>query len=364
MNILDSKRKDNLFKSLLQSIYLRKKIFKHVEEIHRLLLGQDGYLKSQYARKSHQMITLKEFIIMNRLDLFIKHFDTVYPLMMDPLMLNDKDKDIRFSFENKRFNFLINTIFEYDNSTIFDYLLKKFGRINHSTLESFLSKRIRHLPRISRVLIRDGYHLVHKNLEDLRNPPTLIGSIIDSAIINGDFLMIDQLCNDCIDSKKGSSSTNNHPLKKVVNQINLIKKLDKETKKDSLSKYQVIFDIAKRLLECGVDIRVGIFSSVMDHDWENEKLGNQEILKWIKDSFNDKKEFEDLLDSQFSDIELFASTKTLELIEFQMPPRILNVTHHLATLAAQYGNLDFLSYVSHRLKDYNYLFKNPQLEMH
>ncbi|EGG22847.1 hypothetical protein DFA_04977 [Cavenderia fasciculata] len=344
---------NNLFKSLLHSSYIRTKIFNHVEIIHQRIISSD-----LLVLKSNQIVSLCECIKVNRSDLFIKHFDSVYQSMLS--YSNEKE----FSFNNKTFKQILNTIFQYDGHVELDYLLQRFGRIKMTVLrDGFIKPPI----NVFRLLIQHNYHLPEKN-DNETDHAIFVDVLTRLAVFNGELEMFDRIFNDYFDhnSDKFSFYVDKRSFKGLINKLNNQQHTTNNNNNNNnngdnnnQSKYYVIFYMVKKLLSFGVDLRSLLFIDALECD------NNQEIIKWIRDSFDSKEQgngtvedFNQLFQHYLLfPIEKYATTNTLKLIEFN---QLVSSSNRLSTRAAQFGNLDFLSYM-YDMKQYQYLFEKTQL---
>ncbi|EGG22856.1 hypothetical protein DFA_04986 [Cavenderia fasciculata] len=348
------KRRSEYFKGILNNKYLRTKIFNHVEIIHHRIINNDDKNHYKLALKSNQIMTLCECIKVNRSDLFIKHFDSVYQSMLS--YSNEKE----FSFNSQVFEKILKTIFEYDGHVELEYLLKRFGGIEMTKLRSMMLRVGFVIPPIGlcRLLIQQNYHLkLDMNDKDVF---TFVGNLTKHVMMNGDLEMFDRICNDYFDHTIINQNLifYHHwgSFKDLINKLNnQQQQLHTTNNKDNnniQSKYIKIFYMVNKLIGYGIDLRSTLFVDAL------EGGNNQEIIKWIKDSFDEKESFVKLFQQSqvLTLIERYATTNTLELIEFKLEsPRLLSID------AAQFGNLDFLTYM-YDMKEYNYLFGNGQLE--
>ncbi|EGG22846.1 hypothetical protein DFA_04976 [Cavenderia fasciculata] len=283
---------NNLFKSLLQSSYIRKKIFNHVEIIHQSI--NDSY-KNHHIRslKSNQIVTLCECIKVYRNDLFIKHFDSVYQSV-------SKDQH--------------------------------------------------------------NYHLLDEN-EDVDDEDTnndhnsFVGILTRHVVLNGDLEMFDRICKDHLDdiSNKCGFYSQWESFGNLINKLTTQQQHSTNNNENNSneSKYEIIFEMVSKLILFGcLDLRSNLFIGALECD------NNQEIIKWIRDSFDDSKEgFKKLCQESnvFQSIERYATTSTLELIDFKL--QLLNSPILLSNRASLHGNLDFLTYM-YDIKEFKPLFQH------
>ncbi|EGG14752.1 hypothetical protein DFA_11012 [Cavenderia fasciculata] len=346
---------DNLFKGLLHNRYVRTKIFKHVEIIHQQIIDSDSRNRYVLVLKSHQIVTLCQCIILNRTDLFIKHFDSVYQssLLSSSSSLNEKEESI---YKSETFKQILNTIFEYDGYVALEYLFKRFGGIEKSTLRSIVFGNVFAHPvpiGLCRLLIRYNYHL-----PDSRDNETdhfiFIGQLTRHVVMNGDVEMFDRICRDYLDDISNIGFYGQWgSFADLINKLNNQQKQQHHTTiTNNQSKYDIIFDMVSELLLFGQDLRLVLFLDAL------ECLNNQEIIRWIIDSYDVGREgFIKMFQQSrvVGYIERYANKSTLELIEFKLSSPLVS------TEATRYGNLDFLSYM-YDAEEFNYLFNNTHLQ--
>ncbi|EGG22854.1 hypothetical protein DFA_04984 [Cavenderia fasciculata] len=235
-------RRSEYFKSILNSKYLRTKIFKDVGIIHHKLYCRQGQ-PIIYRLKSHEIISLKECIIVNRTDLFIKHFDQVFKSV-------NRDQD--------NFNSLLITA------------LKNQWRPTKSSL-SILMNHITYFQPT-------GYaHLV-----------------LWLPVTTGDLEMFDHICQLVLDPvpngtlifpSYGYCDHLPFSFKHVINKLNQHQQHTTNNNNNNESKYEIIYYMVNKLKEYGMDIRGNLFVDALKCD------NNQEIIKWIKDSYEKKEGF-------------------------------------------------------------------------
>ncbi|EGG22848.1 hypothetical protein DFA_04978 [Cavenderia fasciculata] len=291
-------------------------------------------------------MTLCECIKVHRSDLFIKHFDSVYQSMLS----SSHEKE--FSLNSQQFQQILKAIFQYDGHIELEYMMKRFERIEKTVLlnHRFLGATFMNYISIGvcRLLIQQNYHL---DENDDNDHYAFVGILTKQVVMNGDLELFDRICHDYLDH------TNNK------NNINFERTMDddwhswgscKDLFNNNQSKYDILFYMVKKLIGYSlVDLRSELFIIAMECD-----KNNQEIIKWIRYSYDSKDDFIKLCQQHkrvISSIEMYATTHTLELIEFklQSPPV-------MSTVAAKFGNLDFLSHM-YDMKEYKYLFDRAQL---
>ncbi|EGG15300.1 hypothetical protein DFA_10134 [Cavenderia fasciculata] len=129
---IDNQKKKNSesslqFKSIINNRYLRTKIFNHVNHIHqaivdRYFIGRKHQKGLTLIVKISQVISLQEFIRINRSDLFIDHFDRVY----DTIKLGCKDDNVILDHDIV-FRDLLGVIIDNNDSISLEFMLNRFS---------------------------------------------------------------------------------------------------------------------------------------------------------------------------------------------------------------------------------------------
>ncbi|EGG22845.1 hypothetical protein DFA_04975 [Cavenderia fasciculata] len=317
-----SSDKDRYFKSIINNYYIRTKIFKHVEGIHRMIASRHSLIL-----KSHQMISLNECILLHRTDLFIKHFDQAYQ--------NMKSLSDTFSVS---YIYILTSIFKRSNSVAFRFILQRIGVFDYTTIKvALVGIGFEKLSKeMLQILFDNNYHLVNKvnKQEDLTIlDHRFIQSLVYLCVTHGDVEMFDRVCDDVLRPVYYNRSKSQPPSKFDQQDFLVNTQLVKEFKEGS--RYQIIFHMVTRSLESGLDLRHELLIAAL------ECSNNQEVLKWIKDSFKNPQEFVDFHHHSYRSIQQWATTDTLKMIDYQLPSNDSKVS----TVAARKGNLDYLLYL-------------------
>ncbi|EGG22850.1 hypothetical protein DFA_04980 [Cavenderia fasciculata] len=168
-----------------------------------------------------------------------------------------------------------------------------------------------------------------------------------------EYSILRDILNNSTDNKERYYANCHHlKFKNLINKLNQQQQPQDNNNNDDESKYQIIYYMVKKLLEYGMDLRVNLFVDALECD------NNQDIIKWIKDSFGGKSiDNFDFFKRNYvliPIIERYASLETLKLLEF--PP----IFYPMSTTAAMYGNKGFISYII--THNYKYVYHYPQIE--
>ncbi|EGG15296.1 hypothetical protein DFA_10130 [Cavenderia fasciculata] len=336
------------FKSIINSYYLRTKIFNHVNHIHqaivdRYFIGREYQKECILIVKIPQVISLQEFIRINRTDLFIDHFDRVY----DTIKHCCKDDNGVVKLDNDIvFKDLLDVIFQNNDSVALDFMLNRFKF--QQTIRRSIDPRRPVSIEVYKVLKRYNYINVTDN--DINHADSLryIKSLLCCMIDSGDISMFDQFCTDCLNTIPTLGSKN------IISVYSGIRAYD-----------DVFIDIINKLNNNNmshnnnnnnnnnrIDLRESLFVGAL------RCSNNQEILKWIKDSFDRFDMFVDFYHQSNRWIERFASMDTLKLIDYREPTKYTS-SNCLSTGASSVGNLDYLRYMV--TQNHQYIFQEPHL---
>ncbi|EGG22851.1 hypothetical protein DFA_04981 [Cavenderia fasciculata] len=319
----------------------------------------DNNLQDQTSLKS-----LNEYIVLNQTDLFIQQFMRIDTTNENP-------------FFKSNFNQLLFNILKYENQVAFEFVVGRLRGLAHDFVQ-FVSNQWKPM----------GFGFgIHPGVEPIKWEPTKKSVTIllphvkgcKSAMLYsvlfllvpvscGDLELFNQICKDILDlnQKERFYYNSNHiTFKDLIynndttnnnNNQNNNNNPNNNNNNNNQSKYEIIYYIVNKLKnDYDMDLRRNLFVDALECSRQN----NQEILKWIKDSFGgnsiDKFDFYDR-DYLFLApiVERYASLETLKLLEF--PPNFFP----MSTNAAKYGNKDFLSYMA--TKNYKYLYQYAQIE--
>ncbi|EGG22806.1 DENN domain-containing protein [Cavenderia fasciculata] len=319
-------------KIILNNVYLRTKIFKHVEQLHRRIIDNDVNNKFRLCLKGHQFSSLHECIILNRTDLFIKHFNQVYKSFKS------------ISKDDDTFKEILELIFKYDRTIEFEYLLKRIQPIFEGSLIRSMIKKPPCI-KMTQILVHHNYHLPLSTYDDdPRYYYQFSMNLIQVAIESCDVRLFNQIFQHVkalVETEKINSNFKQQHLL-FSDAIKLLQ--------DRGQGYEILFNMVKQLMGLNLDHRANLFRYALE-------LDNLDVIEWIKDSYADSnpQEFVQLCQHYDELIERFASTLALRLINYQVPPKSTQKTTYNAE---KYGNLDYILFLFHHLQYFSYFDSN------
>ncbi|EGG15298.1 hypothetical protein DFA_10132 [Cavenderia fasciculata] len=362
-NYLDTnKKKKNSetslqFKSIINNRYLRTKIFNHVNHIHQAIvdrhfIGREHQKGWTLIVKISQVVSLQEFIRINRTDWFIDHFDRVY----DTIKLGCKDDNGVVKLDHDIvFKDLLDVIVKRDDSIALKFMLKRFKFTLQTIMQSVYHNRGEQPISIEVYQVLKRYNYINATAYDINVGDSLwyINNLVICVINSGDIAIFDQFCIDCLDPIKSIFNINYVRAYDDV-FINIINKLNNnnDNNNNNNNNNSIIFHMVERLLNLGIDLRGPLFINAMKYS------NNQEILNWIKNSFDSFDMFVDFYHQSNRWIERLASMDTLKLIDYREPK--YNSFNISSAKASADGNLDYLRYMVNQ--NDQYLFKMSHLE--
>ncbi|EGG15293.1 hypothetical protein DFA_10127 [Cavenderia fasciculata] len=189
---MDGDKKNVSFKRIINNQYLRTKIFKYVEDIHdgileRHEIDHDTTKDVSLVVKIPQVTTLEEFIRINRIDLFIDHFDRVYDAMKQYSIGGKVD-------HNDIFKSILIRIFKNDHSDALDFILERLT-FDHRTVMSALQLEKSMSIEMYQVLKKRNYHIIVNS--NKKEEFVFIKSMIYCHIKSGDIAILMEYDIDC-----------------------------------------------------------------------------------------------------------------------------------------------------------------------
>ncbi|EGG20976.1 hypothetical protein DFA_00845 [Cavenderia fasciculata] len=324
-----------LFKFILNNKPLRIVIFQHVTSIHQQL--------GIKIVKSNDLESLYDYIKFNQTDLFIKHFDRLYQLIL--LVDNQskrykRNKSLDLSFLNnnyiERLYWLFDIIFEKNNHVAMKYLIDRLA-IAKQHFQSY-----KPYFAISHYQITTEMFNVLRDANFSTTVPFLQHEMINVLVRLGDYDQLEsylsKLDNPTLSSSSSSSSSSRHPFKKSFSYLlanNINNNNNNNNNNDNKDYILRIIDIFKRY-------SINVIEDVLIGALESNHLG---MIKWVIENVPEKKLIVYCQDHViFGVLETHCKKEVLEMLPIQLIPPYACFDWRMGREAVKQGNFDFLEY--------------------